>query len=170
MTASQRKLPRPYRRDPHNQPGLQNPRKPPTRTACARRHAHSRCLPWVKRRPAKCRPLRSSAEKPERISHAAARHGRVLGNPRYLLNFPAFPGAIEMTAKPAATALDSTLAPQMAAAIRALSMDAVQRAKSGHPGMPMGMAEIAVALWGAHLRHNPADPRWPDLDRFVLSN
>jgi len=49
-------------------------------------------------------------------------------------------------------------------------MDAVQRAKSGHPGMPMGMAEIAVALWGAHLRHNPADPRWPDRDRFVLSN
>ncbi|MBE0591647.1 MAG: transketolase, partial [Gemmatimonadales bacterium] len=58
----------------------------------------------------------------------------------------------------------------MTAAIRALSMDAVQRAKSGHPGMPMGMAEIAVALWGAHLRHNPADPRWPDRDRFVLSN
>ena len=49
-------------------------------------------------------------------------------------------------------------------------MDAVQQANSGHPGAPMGMAEIAVALWGRHLRHNPADPQWPDRDRFVLSN
>ena len=59
---------------------------------------------------------------------------------------------------------------QLADAIRALSMDAVEAAKSGHPGMPMGMAEIAVALWGRHLRHNPANPHWPDRDRFVLSN
>ncbi len=58
----------------------------------------------------------------------------------------------------------------MANAIRALAMDAVQAANSGHPGMPMGMAEIAVALWSRHLRHDPADPRWPDRDRFVLSN
>ena len=58
----------------------------------------------------------------------------------------------------------------MANAIRALSMDAVQQANSGHPGAPMGMAEIAVALWGRHLRHNPATPRWPGRDRFVLSN
>ena len=58
----------------------------------------------------------------------------------------------------------------MANAIRALAMDAVQQANSGHPGAPMGMAEIAVALWGRHLRHNPADPRWADRDRFVLSN
>src|SRR6476620_6268108 len=58
----------------------------------------------------------------------------------------------------------------MANAIRALSMDAVQQANSGHPGAPMGMAEIAVALWGRHLRHNPANPRWPGRDRFVLSN
>ena len=58
----------------------------------------------------------------------------------------------------------------MANAIRALAMDAVQHANSGHPGAPMGMAEIAVALWGRHLRHNPADPRWPGRDRFVLSN
>ena len=49
-------------------------------------------------------------------------------------------------------------------------MDAVQKANSGHPGMPMGMAEIAVALWHRHLRHNPANPHWPDRDRFVLSN
>jgi transketolase len=55
-------------------------------------------------------------------------------------------------------------------AIRALAMDAVQAANSGHPGMPMGMAEIALALWGKHLRHNPANPKWPDRDRFVLSN
>ncbi len=59
---------------------------------------------------------------------------------------------------------------QMANAIRALSMDAVQQANSGHPGAPMGMADIAVALWGRHLKHNPADPGWFDRDRFVLSN
>jgi transketolase len=58
----------------------------------------------------------------------------------------------------------------MANAIRALSMDAVQQANSGHPGMPMGMAEIAVALWSRHLKHNPANPAWADRDRFVLSN
>ncbi len=58
----------------------------------------------------------------------------------------------------------------MANALRALAMDAVQAANSGHPGMPMGMAEIAVALWSKHLRHNPADPHWPNRDRFLLSN
>ncbi|MBX3638276.1 MAG: transketolase, partial [Rubrivivax sp.] len=58
----------------------------------------------------------------------------------------------------------------MANAIRALAMDAVQAANSGHPGAPMGMAEIAVALWGRHLKHDPADPLWADRDRFVLSN
>jgi transketolase len=58
----------------------------------------------------------------------------------------------------------------LANAIRALAMDAVEAAKSGHPGMPMGMAEIAVALWKRHLRHNPANPAWPNRDRFVLSN
>jgi transketolase len=58
----------------------------------------------------------------------------------------------------------------LANALRALAMDAVQAANSGHPGMPMGMAEIAVALWGRHLRHNPANPRWENRDRFVLSN
>ena len=59
---------------------------------------------------------------------------------------------------------------ELANAIRALAMDAVEAAKSGHPGMPMGMAEIAVALWNRHLRHDPANPHWPDRDRFVLSN
>jgi transketolase len=59
---------------------------------------------------------------------------------------------------------------ELANAIRALAMDAVEAAKSGHPGMPMGMAEIAVALWNRHLRHNPANPHWPNRDRFVLSN
>ena len=58
----------------------------------------------------------------------------------------------------------------MANALRALAMDAVQQANSGHPGAPMGMAEMAVALWGGVLRHDPASPRWPDRDRFVLSN
>lgn len=58
----------------------------------------------------------------------------------------------------------------MANAIRALAMDAVQKAKSGHPGMPMGMADIAVALWTKHLRHNPSNPKWLGRDRFLLSN
>ena len=56
---------------------------------------------------------------------------------------------------------------QLANAIRALSMDAVQKANSGHPGMPMGMADIAEALWRHHLKHDPADPQWIDRDRFV---
>ncbi|MDR3298556.1 MAG: transketolase [Candidatus Accumulibacter sp.] len=59
---------------------------------------------------------------------------------------------------------------QLANAIRVLVMDGVQAANSGHPGAPMGMAEIAVALWNRHLKHNPADPGWADRDRFVLSN
>jgi transketolase len=58
----------------------------------------------------------------------------------------------------------------MANAIRTLAMDAVQQANSGHPGAPMGMADIAAALWGRHLRHNPANPQWSGRDRFVLSN
>ena len=58
----------------------------------------------------------------------------------------------------------------LANALRMLAVDAVEKSKSGHPGMPMGMADIAEALWNRHLRHNPADPHWPDRDRFVLSN
>src|SRR5947209_13345521 len=57
----------------------------------------------------------------------------------------------------------------MANAIRALAMDAVERAKSGHPGMPMGMADAATALWTRFLKYDAAAPRWPDRDRFVLS-
>ncbi len=63
-----------------------------------------------------------------------------------------------------------TMALTMANAIRALAMDAVQQANSGHPGAPMGMADMAVALWGSHLQHNPANPHWINRDRFVLSN
>src|SRR5690349_1023691 len=59
---------------------------------------------------------------------------------------------------------------ELANAIRALAMDAVQQANSGHPGMPMGMADIAEVLWNQHLRHNPANPAWANRDRFVLSN
>ena len=59
---------------------------------------------------------------------------------------------------------------ELANAIRALSMDAVQKAKSGHPGAPMGMADIAQVLWCDYLKHNPANPKWPDRDRFILSN
>ncbi len=59
---------------------------------------------------------------------------------------------------------------ELANAIRALSMDAVQAANSGHPGAPMGMADIAEVLWNSYLKHNPANPNWADRDRFVLSN
>jgi len=59
---------------------------------------------------------------------------------------------------------------ELANVIRVLAMDAVQHANSGHPGAPMGMADIAEVLWRSHLRHSPADPTWADRDRFVLSN
>ena len=59
---------------------------------------------------------------------------------------------------------------EYANAIRALSMDAVQKANSGHPGMPMGMADIAAVLWQNHLKHNPTNPAWVNRDRFVISN
>ncbi|MBL8498563.1 transketolase [Nitrosomonas sp. JL21] len=65
---------------------------------------------------------------------------------------------------------DAPVFKDLTSAIRALAMDAVQKANSGHPGMPMGMAEIAEVLWMHHLRHNPANPKWVDRDRFVLSN
>lgn len=80
--------------------------------------------------------------------------------PRFL---DSFSGLDMTTSSPASTTL-------MANAIRALAMDAVQQANSGHPGMPMGMAEIGVALWSRHLKHNPTNPHWADRDRFVLSN
>jgi len=67
------------------------------------------------------------------------------------------------------TALTETQTTRMANAIRALSMDAVQAAKSGHPGMPMGMADVATVLWSKHLKFDPAAPAWADRDRFVLS-
>ena len=71
---------------------------------------------------------------------------------------------------PASTPVGTQMPTLMANAIRALAMDAVQAANIGHPGAPMGMADIAVALWNRHLRHNPANPQWMNRDRFVLSN
>ncbi len=65
---------------------------------------------------------------------------------------------------------NTEFARQMANAIRMLAVDAVEAAKSGHPGAPMGMADIAEVLWNRHLQHNPANPQWPNRDRFVLSN
>ncbi len=76
----------------------------------------------------------------------------------------------EPTQAPQASTPAGVSRADMANAIRALSMDAVQAANSGHPGAPMGMADMAVALWGSHLKHNPANPHWFDRDRFVLSN
>jgi len=78
------------------------------------------------------------------------------------------PTTAAVAASPASS--QETLQRDMANALRALAMDAVQAANSGHPGMPMGMAEIALALWSKHLRHNPANPHWANRDRFMLSN
>jgi transketolase len=75
-----------------------------------------------------------------------------------------------MNAPLALAPLNLSLAGRMADTIRVLAADAVERAKSGHPGAPLGMAEMATALWSRHLRHNSADPQWADRDRFVLSN
>ena len=69
-----------------------------------------------------------------------------------------------------AVAKTDSVGSNLSNAIRALAMDGVQKANSGHPGAPMGMAEIAEVLWNRHLRHNPANPKWADRDRFVLSN
>ena len=76
----------------------------------------------------------------------------------------------QITAAVKTTQPRSEQSTQMANAIRALAMDAVQQANSGHPGMPMGMAEMAVALWHGQLRHSPLNPTWANRDRFVLSN
>ncbi|HEY0340159.1 MAG TPA: transketolase, partial [Steroidobacteraceae bacterium] len=77
-----------------------------------------------------------------------------------------------MSAVPESDAVPGTAAVRrdLVNVLRILAMDAVQKANSGHPGMPLGMAEIAAVLWRRHLRHNPANPSWPDRDRFVLSN
>ena len=96
-------------------------------------------------------------------------------DPTALTAASASPADTPIIAAPASDAPSRTLPAgelprHMAHAIRALAMDAVQQANSGHPGAPMGMAEMAVALWGRHLKHNPADPQWADRDRFVLSN
>ena len=77
---------------------------------------------------------------------------------------------MQSTLSPKRMSSTSATPKDLANAIRALAMDAVQKANSGHPGMPMGMAEIAEVLWRRFLRHNPANPAWADRDRFVLSN
>jgi len=77
---------------------------------------------------------------------------------------------MQSTLSPTRMATQTATPADLANAIRALAMDAVQKANSGHPGMPMGMAEIAEVLWRRFLRHNPANPAWADRDRFVLSN
>ena len=77
---------------------------------------------------------------------------------------------MKIIATPTATAPTPDQARRMANTIRMLAVDAVEKAKSGHPGAPMGMADIAEVLWNRHLKHNPVNPAWPDRDRFVLSN
>jgi transketolase len=102
----------------------------------------------------RCPPLRKAVEE---LAHRRAAR-------------PAPPPAGTGRAGPRRRPSPACAAALMANAIRALAMDGVQQARSGHPGAPMGMAEMAVALWSRHLRHNPADPHWADRDRFVLSN
>src|SRR3954470_8809408 len=70
---------------------------------------------------------------------------------------------------PVAVATDRSLETIAINTIRMLSIDAIQQANSGHPGLPMGAASMAYVLWTEYLKHNPADPHWPDRDRFVLS-
>src|ERR1700722_20225634 len=82
-------------------------------------------------------------------------------------NSPA-PGA-SLGASPGASPASRAEHDRMANAIRALAMDAVEQAKSGHPGLPMGTADIATVLFTRFLKFDPADPAWPDRDRFVLS-
>ena len=76
---------------------------------------------------------------------------------------PALARQAEILARP------MTAARRMANAIRALAIDAVEAANAGHPGLPMGMADVATVLWTRFLKYDAADPRWPDRDRFVLS-
>jgi len=98
------------------------------------------------------------------VGRGATRTARLLpptGDPPWLAAAPALDTMTLQTSSPTTP---------LANAIRFLAIDAVEKAKSGHPGMPMGMAEIAVALWQKHLKHNPSNPLWFDRDRFVLSN
>jgi transketolase len=74
-----------------------------------------------------------------------------------------------LAAQAAILARPGTQERRLADAVRALAIDAVEAAKSGHPGMPMGMADVATSLWRRFLKFDAADPRWPDRDRFVLS-
>src|SRR6201747_3285646 len=77
--------------------------------------------------------------------------------------------AADQIAKPGAMPADTNIDTLCINTIRTLSMDAVQKAKSGHPGTPMGLAPVAYTLWQNVLRYDPAEPRWPNRDRFVLS-
>ena len=95
---------------------------------------------------------------------------KIPGFPLYRKIIPELVQMADTAHEPQTASVQSQQYQAMANAIRALSMDAVQAANSGHPGAPMGMADMAVALWGHHLKHNPANPQWFDRDRFVLSN
>ncbi len=107
--------------------------------------------------------LANPMTKPDRVPAASA----TLAQP------PRFPAATNPTvssaASPAASPISRADHDRMANAIRALAMDAVEQAKSGHPGLPMGAADIATVLFTRFLKFDPADPAWPDRDRFVLS-
>src|ERR1700719_1144325 len=89
------------------------------------------------------------------------RHSVLVANINSLSGWGQSRGAMRMTFQPIDELCINT--------IRTLSIDAVQKANSGHPGMPLGAAPMAYVLWTRHLRHNPTNPKWPDRDRFVLS-
>ena len=91
-------------------------------------------------------------------------------NHHFLVGFVDTPTGVGNPKNTGPQAMADNTTSLMANSIRALAMDAVQQANSGHPGAPMGMAEMAVALWGSHLKHSPHNPHWFDRDRFVLSN
>jgi len=106
--------------------------------------------------------LAASGKKPENARLPKAIFAVDSHNKRRQAQKTSMPQQAKATGRPARR--------DLANAIRALSMDAVQAANSGHPGAPMGMADIAEVLWNDYLKHNPANPRWPNRDRFVLSN
>ena len=104
------------------------------------------------------------------VPRAAGAAAAAAGDPDPSAPAPARAASPAASPGGASPALSAPSRRELANAVRALAMDAVERAKSGHPGMPMGMADVAEALWNGGLRHNPANPAWPDRDRFVVSN
>src|SRR5579871_2990560 len=110
----------------------------------------------------------TSGSEPAVDASRRPRQGAGRARSRFIGSPMSSPQTSSAEAPPLPTPRDPVLR-EMANAIRALAMDAVEKAKSGHPGMPMGMADVATVLFSKFLKFDPSDPRWPDRDRFVLS-